>query len=81
MNLDETRRKLCTTEMSLADTKRKLEASEKRNEKLQTENEDLKERMRKASSHLHLPTSWKEYNAPGACGFCGSLTCNRNCVK
>jgi len=81
MDIDETRRKLRTTEFELADTKRKLAVSEKRNTMLKKENEEFQERMRKASSLLGVSSSWKVYDAPGACGFCGSLTCNRNCVK
>jgi len=70
MNIDETRRKLRTTEMELADTRRKLAASEQRCEELTKRNSELEAKTHKAVQLLlpegaTLSTNWDNYKEPG----------------
>ena len=70
MNIDETRQKLRTTEMELADTRRKLAASEQRCDKLVKRNTELEAKAHKAVQLLlpegsTLSTNWDNYKEPG----------------
>lgn len=70
MNLDETRRKLRTTEMGLADTKRRLAASEQRCAELTKRNSELEGNAHKAVQLLlpegtTLSDNWDNYDESG----------------
>ena len=70
MTLDETHRKLRTTEMALADTKKKLTASEQRCAELTKRNSELEGNALKAVQTLlpegtTLSDNWDNYKEPG----------------
>lgn len=83
--VDELRKKLRTTERDLIQTRRELKRALEANERLREEIEKLKKlpaKMREVVSEAFPEgSSWRLYDAPGACGFCGSLTCSGRCVK
>lgn len=70
MSLDETRRKLRTTERDLAKTKKALAASEQRCAELTKRNSELEGKAHKAVQLLlpegtTLSTNWDNYKEPG----------------
>lgn len=70
MNLDETRRKLRTTETELAETKKQLAASEQRCAELTKRNSELENKAHKAVQLLlpkgtTLSNHWDNYEEPG----------------
>jgi len=70
MNLDETRRKLRTTEMELADAKKKLAASEQQCAKFINRISELEGKAYKAVQLLlpentALTDNWDNYKEPG----------------
>jgi len=70
MTLDETRRKLRTLEMELADTKKKLVTSEQQCAELTKRNSELESKALKAVQLLlpkgaTLSSLWDNYKEPG----------------